>query len=96
MPPLHDQPYLIVYGRDSCGFTQQTLQELRDAGIAHQYQSVDDREVADVLHARMKQQGLDTGYYLLPVVDLNNTISIRPDNAKLLAQARELHLSTSP
>jgi len=47
--PLHAEPYLAVYGRDSCGYT-------------------------------------------LPVVDLHNRIAVHPDNAELLAQARELAL----
>ncbi|THT95973.1 hypothetical protein E9531_16900 [Lampropedia puyangensis] len=92
VPPLHDQAYLVVYGRDSCGFTQQTLKDLRAAGIPHQYQSVDDRQVANVLHTRMKQHGISTKRYDLPVVDLNNAFSIRPDNSQLVAQARKLPL----
>jgi len=83
--PLYEQPYLIVYGRDSCGMTQNTLQSLRSAGIAHRYHSVDDRQVADVLHTRMRRQGIDTRRYMLPVVDLNNRISVQPAPDKLIA-----------
>jgi len=90
--PLYEQPYLIVYGRDSCGMTQNTLQSLRSAGIAHRYRSVDDRQVADVLHTRMRRQGIDTRRYMLPVVDLNNRISVQPAPDKLIAQAHKLSL----
>src|SRR5687768_4495510 len=74
--PLYDHPYVVVYGRDSCGFTQKTIQELRRAGIKFEYMRVDDKAVADVLHSRMKSMGLKTSYYLLPVVDVNNSLSI--------------------
>ncbi len=86
--PLEDRPYLVVYGRDSCGFTQGTLRALSSAGVSFRYLNVDDPVVADSLHGRMKRKGIDTRYYYLPVVDLNNAISIRPDNATLVAQAK--------
>jgi glutaredoxin len=88
--PLYDYPYIIVYGRDSCGFTQKTIQELRQAGIKFKYMSVDDKPVADVLHSRMKSVGLNTSRYYLPVVDVNNSIRIRPDNKELIADAKSI------
>ncbi|HEX5056763.1 MAG TPA: glutaredoxin domain-containing protein [Gammaproteobacteria bacterium] len=88
--PLYDHPYVVVYGRDSCGFTQQTIKDLRQAGIKFEYMKVDDKAVADVLHSRMESMGLDTGYYLLPVVDVNNSLSIRPENKELIARAKSL------
>jgi hypothetical protein len=90
--PLYEQPYLLVYGRDSCGYTQETLQKLRAAKIKHQYLMVDDPTTADVLHGRMEAMGISTRNYLLPVVDLNNTISTRPDNRQLIEQAKSLSL----
>lgn len=90
--PLQAEPYLAVYGRDACGYTQATLRELRQAGIRFEYHSVDDPRVADLLHRRMQNAGLEVRRYLLPVVDLNNAITVHPDNATLVAQARELPL----
>lgn len=87
--PLHAAPYLAVYGRDSCGNTQATLRDLRQAGIAFEYHSVDDPAVADLLHQRMQNAGLEVRRYLLPVVDLNNTLTVHPDNGELVAQARQ-------
>ena len=95
VPPLKPEPYLVVYGRDSCGYTQQTLQALDQADIAYEYQIVDDPAVADVLHTRMRRHGLETRHYLLPVVDLNNRFSIRPDQADLVADARKLGLKAA-
>ncbi len=90
--PLYRSPYLVVYGRDSCGVTQQTMRELEAAGVSFEFQSVDDQQVADQLHARMDSSGIDTRRYLLPVVDLNNHLETRPDNAKLISGARALAL----
>ena len=76
--PLYDDSYVVVYGRNSCGFTQQTIKDLKRAGIPFEYQNVDDKLVADLLHSRMKKSGIDTGRYNLPVVDVSNNITIRP------------------
>lgn len=90
--PLHAEPYLAVYGRDACGYTQTTLRQLDQAGIRYQYHSVDSPAVAERLHPRMQNAGLNVVRYNLPVVDLNNALAVRPDNGELLAQARELAL----
>jgi len=88
--PLHAEPYLAVYGRDRCGYTQATLRQLQQAGIRYQYYSVDEPAVADLLHRRMQNAGLEVRRYILPVVDLNNSLTVHPDNGELVAQARQL------
>jgi glutaredoxin len=90
LEPLYDQPYVVVYGRESCGYTTQTLNALKQAGIDAEFMSVDDRSPADELHERMQRSGLDTRRYLLPVVDLNNSLSIRPGNRQLVEQAEAI------
>ena len=90
--PLHHSPYLVVYGRDSCGFTQQTMRKLKAAGVGFEFQNVEDQQLADQLHARTDSSGIDTRRYLLPVVDLNNHLKTRPDNAELIIDARALAL----
>ena len=82
--PLYDSPYVVVYGRNTCGHTQKTIKELKKAGIPFEYQIVDDKSVADLLHARMQDSGIDTRRYNLPVVDVSNDISIRPATAVIL------------
>src|SRR5262245_20034932 len=84
--PLYDHPYVVVYGRETCGFTQETINRLKRARIDFEYASVDDKASADELHSRMKLSGLDTSYYLLPVVDVNNSLVIRPENDDLVAR----------
>lgn len=90
--PLNAEPYLAVYGRDACGYTQTTLRELRQAGIRHEFYSVDDPATAGLLHRRLQNAGLEVRRYSLPVVDLNNAIRVRPDDGELVAQARQLAL----
>lgn len=82
--PLYDEPYIVVYGRNSCGFTQQTLSDLKISGIPFEYKIVDDRSVADLLHGRMNDSGIDTRRYNLPVVDVNNNFSIRPKSSAII------------
>lgn len=77
--PLYDHAYVIVYGRDSCGITSRTKKQLDKEGISYIYKSVDDRQEADFLHRRMKDAGLETRRYNLPVVDVNGDLAIRPD-----------------
>ena len=90
--PLYRAPYLVVYGRDSCGVTQQTMRKLKAAGVSFEFQSVDDQQVVKQLHARMDSSGIDTRRYLLPVGDLNNHLETRPDNAELITDAPPLAL----
>lgn len=82
--PLYDEPYVVVYGRNACGHTQRTLKDLKKAGIPFDYQIVDDRSVASMLHSRMESSGIDTRRYNLPVVDVNNNFSIRPASSSIL------------
>jgi len=74
----YDKPYVVVYGRDSCGWTQKYLSDLRNEGIEAIYKSVDNEEVCDELEPRMEKTGLDTRSYYLPVIDANGQIFIRP------------------
>lgn len=92
--PLYNEPYLVIYGRDNCGFTQHTIKELKKAHIPFEYHNVDDKSVADILHSRMASMGLDTRHYLLPVVDLNNSFTIRPNSQELISRAKSLPLSS--
>ena len=82
--PLYDEPYVVVYGRNSCGFTQQTLKDLKQSGIPFKYENVDDKYVADLLHSRMRNSGISTHRYNLPVVDVSNSIVIRPKTNSII------------
>ncbi|MDO6621209.1 glutaredoxin domain-containing protein [Shewanella sp. 6_MG-2023] len=83
LPPLYNEPYVAVYGRDSCGHTQRLLRGLRQQGIEPHYLNVDDKNIADRLHARMEMQNIATQRYNLPVVDVNASLAIRPTLASV-------------
>jgi glutaredoxin len=79
LEPLYEKPYIIVYGRETCGWTQKYMEDLRTENLSFSYKSVDDENSAAELHSRMKQSGIDTSYYDLPVLDVNTKIMIRPE-----------------
>ncbi len=75
---IHDKPYVVVYGRDRCGWTKKYLRDLENEGIEVRYEIVDSKEVCNVLHPRMEKAGLKTTRYYLPVI-VNAQIFIRPE-----------------
>ncbi len=82
--PLYNEPYVVVYGRDSCGFTQKMISDLTKANIPFEYKVVDDKDVSTSLHNRMEQSGLSIRRYNLPVIDVNNSLSVRPDSTLII------------
>jgi hypothetical protein len=92
LQPIYNQPYIVVYGRNTCGFTTNTLKELKHSGVGFTYKNVDDKAVADALHSRMNSSGIDTRRYNLPVVDVNNTLSIRPQPTEIINAYRSVKL----
>jgi len=78
--PLYPESYVAVYGRNSCGWTQKMLRDLKQSNVNYKYFSVDDKAEAQRLHSRMQQSGIDTKRYFLPVVDVNGHISVRPES----------------
>jgi len=92
LPPLYNHPYLVVYGKDTCGFTQQTIKELTKSGVKFEYMNLDVAEVKLSLQSRMEAKGIDTNHYSLPVIDLNNSIEFRPDDEELISNAKKLSL----
>jgi len=79
LKPLYKEPYVVVYGQDTCSFTQNALNELRQANKKPIYKKVNIKSVSDELFSRMKKSGLRTDRFLLPVIDVNNKLLIRPD-----------------
>lgn len=77
--PLYNQPYVVVYGRDSCGWTQKYLKDLKNKGIKVVFKNVDSKGVSEELHPRMEKAGLDSRGYSLPVIDVNASMFIQPE-----------------
>jgi hypothetical protein len=53
---LYEEPYVLLYGRDRCGWTQKYLKDLEAEEIEPIYKIVYKQEVSDELHTRMKKQ----------------------------------------
>lgn len=77
--PLFAEPYVAVYGRATCGYTTSALRELKNSGVNYKVFDIDDRDTANILHARMEQSGISTRRYNLPVIDVNGSIMVRPE-----------------
>jgi glutaredoxin len=84
--PLYSTPYIAIYGRDSCGWTNEMIKKLKSSNISYEYHVVDEKDVADLLHARMEQSGISTRRYNLPVVDVNGKLSVRPESEEVIAE----------
>mgnify|MGYP000208562918 CR=1 FL=1 len=84
--PIYDEPYVAVYGRDSCSFTKRMISSLKSKGVNYHYFIVDDKSVASELHTRMESAGLSTRRYNLPVVDVNGDILVRPTLSEVLSE----------
>lgn len=83
---LYQESYVVVYGRDSCGWTQQMIRDLKIAKIKYYYRIVDDKQTADILHTRMQQSGISVRRYNLPVIDVNGMITVRPDPDDIISR----------
>ncbi|MFL0800149.1 MAG: glutaredoxin [Agarilytica sp.] len=89
LPPMYDEPYIAVYGRDSCGYTNKMLSELQQSGANYHYFVVDDQSIADTLHTRMESSGISTRRYNLPVIDVNGRMSVRPEFQDVISEYNE-------
>lgn len=77
--PEYDHSYVVVYGRNSCGWTSKIREDLAAQGIDFEYRQIDEKIIANNIHQRMRSSGIDTRHYLLPVVEASGNIEIRPD-----------------
>jgi hypothetical protein len=82
---LYEEPCVLVYGRDSCGWTRKYLNDLEAEEIEPIYEIVEEQEVSNELHTRMEKAGLSTRRYGLPVIDVNGQLFIRPDLDTILS-----------
>ncbi|MAZ86658.1 MAG: hypothetical protein CL693_03360 [Cellvibrionaceae bacterium] len=84
-PQFIGEPYINIYGRNSCSITQKMRRSLEANNLNYRYFSVDDESVAQNLHQRMNDSGLSTRRYNLPVVDVSGDLMIRPEPSQVLA-----------
>lgn len=72
--PLYAGPYIIVYGRTTCGLTRSMEKKLEKANLPYLFKPIDDDAVAEEIYPRMSAAGLNTWSFYLPVVDVNGHI----------------------
>jgi glutaredoxin len=79
LPPLYQEPYVVVYGQESCSYCQAMRRELAGRGVPYVYKEVGDRGADSELIERMRLAGRASSRFDLPVVDVNAHIMSRPD-----------------
>jgi hypothetical protein len=84
--PLFTAPYVAVYGRKTCGFTTRMLKNVKASNLQYYFFDVDDQSVALNLQSRMTAANISTKMYNLPVVDVNGTLSVRPEFEAVLTR----------
>ena len=85
LPALYETPYVVVYGRDACGYTRQMQRALAKAGIPFHYEVIDEPDVRGVILDRMRRSRIDTSSYMLPVVDVSTKIFVSPEPQEIIA-----------
>jgi len=83
-----EPPRVTVYGRDSCGYTRSTVVALDVASVPFRYLRTTDPEVRKALFAKMDAAGIPDGPFKLPVVEIDGTLSMRPNLDDLLERAK--------
>ncbi len=88
--PPYAESCLAVYGRDSGGHIQAALRQRERGGIRYRFPPADAAAVAALPHRRRRNAGREVGSCPLPAVGQHDRITVRPDNAARVTQARQL------
>jgi hypothetical protein len=94
--PLYPIPYVVVYGRQSCGLTRQMMQDLDQRDIDYIFKSMDDQPVRDEIFPRMRAAGLDTRSFLLPVVDVSGWLLVHPSISAVVERHNRVLETVTP
>ncbi len=86
LTPLYRTPYVVIYGRETCGYCQAMRKGLDGHGVPYVWKIIDEDPGRTEVFSRMKQAGIDAGNFLLPVVDVNNEILVHPDSPAVIAK----------
>ena len=86
LKPLYQKPYIVVYGRESCGYCQAMRKGLEAKSIPYVWKILDEEPGRSEVFARMKEAGVETGSFLLPVVDVNAEILVHPESPEVIVK----------
>jgi hypothetical protein len=78
LPPLHNMPYIIVYGREGEQETEALISGLRKEHLRYFFKDVARADAMNEMRDRLTTVGIDAYSYNLPVVDVNAKIFARP------------------
>lgn len=76
--PAQGTPYIIIYGREKCSACKAFKQKLDDAKVEYVYKDMKNENVKNELYSRMEGAGFKAEKFLIPVVDVNGSLAIRP------------------
>ncbi|OQA41014.1 MAG: hypothetical protein BWY49_00566 [Candidatus Omnitrophica bacterium ADurb.Bin314] len=76
--PLSQKPYVAVYGKEGCPACADLKKDLARKGTDYLDKDISDPGIKRELVSRMETAGLQTDYFLIPVVDVNGKLAIRP------------------
>ncbi|MGD9010276.1 MAG: hypothetical protein PVG41_20295 [Desulfobacteraceae bacterium] len=82
---LYDPPYIIVYGRQSCGWTQKCLRELKSKEIDAIFENIDKQEAKMEIFPRIDAAGYKRNQIAIPIIDVNGHIIIGYEPEKTFA-----------
>ena len=84
LEPLYETPYIVVYGRTTCGWTQKCLRELKAENIDVIFENIDKPEVQGEIFPRIDAAGIDHNRISIPIIDVNGHILIGYEREKIL------------
>ncbi len=82
---LYEPPYIVVYGKTTCGWTQKCLRELKAQNIEVIFENIDKPEVQKEIFPRIDAAGHNRNRISIPIVDVNGHILIGYEPEKILA-----------
>ena len=81
---LYELPYVVVYGRTTCSWTQKCLRELKEQNIDVIFENIDKQEVKMEIFRRIDAAGHKRNQIIIPIVDVNGNILIGYEPEKIL------------
>jgi arsenate reductase-like glutaredoxin family protein len=84
LEPLYETPYIVVYGKTTCGWTQKCLRELKAKNYEVIFENIDSPDVQGEIFPRIDAAGLDRNRLSIPIIDVNGHILIGYELEKIL------------
>ena len=89
LEPLYEKPYVVVYGRTNCSWTQRCLRELKAENIDAIFENIDTLEVKQEIFPRVDAAGHKRNQIVIPIIDVNGHILVGYEPEKVLALYRQ-------